>query len=1516
MKHYKRKNTYKNTVIISKKRISKPVLRLLCYTLILSLLIQNNVLTAEARTDGGSFAEWTPEKAAEATAETAAETGIAASEDSTPEMDGADVSPEIISEIEEKRDTFSKEYFLSDNSRVLVVYPEPIHYETESGALAEIDNSLNRTKEGYANGSNSYEVVFTDNTDSQGEVIYREEDYEISWQMLEPAEEAVSSDADDLPDEKPARTQTLKARDKADKEADKEADKDQKKSEKEAEKKQKQTGKQTEKQALRAPKLEAKITGSTPKQPQAISEEAMDYYQPRQSTVTFNGYQNGVRVEYQPTGDGIKENIILAARESGNEYIFSVRLSGLKAELNSNNEIVFYDEETDEIKYYFPAPFMIDSRGQVSYEAKYELTDTAPEPEASETTDGDDTGAVIRPEEEAASQGTFLPKDRSQEDTDDASALYLRIVLDEDWLDRAAYPVTVDPVLKQARAKNLTDYGCAASNNTTYDTLYAGKNSTATYRSFIRFDLPDMEPQSIISEAKLQLGGTAEENNTHYLKASLITTDWYNKTSRPSASKLSWNTQPALGSFLDYTVNAGCFNITKAIRAWQSGEQKNYGIAITAYDETVSKRDALSLKNSATQPYLTITYRTATGLESYWNTHTTSAGTAGTGHINDYTGALTVVNTDIATPGLRLPMTIRHIYNSNAVDEDAGWRLNYAQTIKIPLDTVNVSTYPYVYTDEDGTTHYFKKSDTTYLQNGIAKEVLSTASLPPARDEDGLGLYIVPVTDTALKDKYPLKLLDKSASLVRYFDPFGRLALITDSNQYENTKNKAAKEQNAITITYETYGSTLPLTAYDEAINAAQSFRDTCYASATTVGDAAYTQTQTRARNAINTLKKDPYATAGYKTARSVQTAATEMGNLTDTAKAPTKAAAKTASDAILNALKQAKTQAQALTGASNKRIQSITDAAGSTARFTYDAKNRISAITDPTATGSRSNTYAYDAQDNLTRITYSDGKTAAYTYDAAHRLTSQTDHHGYRIDYTYRSADSRVIKVRESHNNTPGQTYTVSYHTDNTTAFRYSGVDDIYGNDDDIENIHVFDAQGRTTCIYSKAVNENRILGATAATYENDTDNTNKRNKIKDTAVLGMHTGNLLQNHSFEYNDQTWTTYKNTNQTPESGALSTYNLARCYIGTHCAYVNLSKRTGGTAGFRQQAKLAAGTYTLSAYCAAKAIQNTAAYLKVTDAAGQTYTSARITTDTDPSFDNGWERLTLTFTINTAQTVTVCLETDCGTAKGAGTLAFDCVQLETGDVANDYNILEDGSFDLTAGTLPYKWTNLDNSTIKVKDRKVTDSVDGPYAYHITGEPGKNKYLRFTANLGNSKNAYTLSGWIKADASPARPTRQFQATAVHKETDPDGDPIEYKATTNLNACTEGWQYFCLLLPAKTWKTTDLTICFYDNIGELTIDGLQLTRNDVQTRTYDADGRLTSRYTAQKTASATYDTYHRTKKQTTASGAATTITYDTNNEIKQIAASIGPDTYYKYDKYGNPTSVSAYDPDTVKL
>ena len=245
----------------------------------------------------------------------------------------------------------------------------------------------------------------------------------------------------------------------------------------------------------------------------------------------------------------------------------------------------------------------------------------------------------------------------------------------------------------------------------------------------------------------------------------------------------------------------------------------------------------------------------------------------------------------------------------------------------------------------------------------------------------------------------------------------------------------------------------------------------------------------------------------------------------------------------------------------------------------------------------------------------------------------------------------------------------------------------------------------------------------------------------------------------------------------------------------------------------------------------------------------------------------------------------------------GTVFFDCIQLETGNVANDYNILEDGSFELTKDTLPYQ----------------RGGVDGDYCYHITGQPGMDKYLRISTNLGSAKNSFTLSGWIKTDSTPVRKGRDFKAVAYHKE-ETEGTVTELKVSNDINAYSEGWKYFCMIIPAANWKSTTITLRFYDNIGDLYIDGLQLTRNDVQTRKYNADGKLVSKYTSQKTTACEYDSYGRMDRKTDASGRVTSYAYSKSNEMIRTGSTTGPDVYLKYDRYGNQISASSYDPDTA--
>ncbi|MBR5579418.1 MAG: hypothetical protein IKW28_10550, partial [Lachnospiraceae bacterium] len=135
--------------------------------------------------------------------------------------------------------------------------------------------------------------------------------------------------------------------------------------------------------------------------------------------------------------------------------------------------------------------------------------------------------------------------------------------------------------------------------------------------------------------------------------------------------------------------------------------------------------------------------------------------------------------------------------------------------------------------------------------------------------------------------------------------------------------------------------------------------------------------------------------------------------------------------------------------------------------------------------------------------------------------------------------------------------------------------------------------------------------------------------------------------------------------------------------------------------------------TFSGYCKAVSMENASAYLKVVDKEGNTYYSNKITEETPIQFDNGWHRLSVTFSLpegEEAHSLRVSLETDCGVKTGKGNVAFDCVQLEKGGVANDYNILEDGSFELTKEVLPYKAKNYTAKSVEVEDEKSEESMD--------------------------------------------------------------------------------------------------------------------------------------------------------------------------------------------------------------
>lgn len=174
----------------------------------------------------------------------------------------------------------------------------------------------------------------------------------------------------------------------------------------------------------------------------------------------------------------------------------------------------------------------------------------------------------------------------------------------------------------------------------------------------------------------------------------------------------------------------------------------NHGIVITAQNETPYQEAVFISSDYPSNNSYGITseyfpqgifyYRSTTGLEDYYSYHEQDAGRAGHGYVNDFNGNLVWVHEDASTSGGLLPIHIRHVYNLSERSKNnrmgKGWRMNFIQE----MEATGNANFPYVYTDGDGTRHYFYKD---------------TADGNKLKDEDGLG-YELTQTSSADGDSY------------------------------------------------------------------------------------------------------------------------------------------------------------------------------------------------------------------------------------------------------------------------------------------------------------------------------------------------------------------------------------------------------------------------------------------------------------------------------------------------------------------------------------------------------------------------------------------------------------------------------------------------------------------------------------------------------------------------------------------------------------------------------------------
>ncbi len=634
----------------------------------------------------------------------------------------------VVEEIPSKRTEYTKEFLLSNGLRMAAVYPDAVHYEKD-GQWAEIDNTLKTNLNGtITNTAGIWDVSFPQNLTGSKYVTITKDGYTLSFAMAGELRQngnlEVASVQGGMTTASLTEPETVSL----------------------------SIGGVSETYAVSAVKSSAAQIQTVDL---SATKESLQHQEivPEKSAsrLMYSNVYDNTNIRYDLQSNQVKESIILNQYNSAlRGYRFNLNVGELIPVLGEDGHIDFYDAEKEDIVMVMPAPFLVDNAMEYSYDVQVSLTGSG-------------------------------------------SNYTLTYLLPRQWLadSSRSWPVVLDPAVKPNMSlSNLRDHTIAEGKNYSHEwgVLDAGyTEGIGIYRFFLMYiNLPQLTSSDVIVSADIQLSYLSGFTSSFPLQVHKVCDTWNVET-------LTWANKPDFEpNIVDYeviTTNKWYqWNVTDIVRGWYSGA--NTGMMFKSTDEVELsevnwyRQFYSSNYQVESRPILTIYFRNNNGLEGYWDYTASSAGRAGTGYVNNFTGNLTWIRNDIGFGGNRAPVSISHIYNANDSiipadrnnnSDDSGgnyfglgygWRTNYHQRVFLweHADQDEDTEY-YIWEDADGTDHYFEKES-----SGVYK------------DEDGLELTLK-TTGSGTK-KYSIT--DKDGN-VSYFDTEGRLTSIENNQQTKSS---------------------------------------------------------------------------------------------------------------------------------------------------------------------------------------------------------------------------------------------------------------------------------------------------------------------------------------------------------------------------------------------------------------------------------------------------------------------------------------------------------------------------------------------------------------------------------------------------------------------------------------------------------------------------------------------------------------------------------------------------------
>ena len=583
--------------------------------------------------------------------------------------------------------------------------------------------------------------------------------------------------------------------------------------------------------------------------------------------------------------------------------------------------------------------------------------------------------------------------------------------------------------------------------------------------------------------------------------------------------------------------------------------------------------------------------------------------------------------------------------------------------------------------------------------------------------------------------------------------------------------------------------------------------------------------------------------------------------------------------------------------------IQYAEDPTGARVVFNYNSDlTKLIGIT----ANKRSTSFAYDAAGHLTKITYPDGKSSTFGYDGDQLIWAQNPDKK-RITYGYRTdcGVQRIAKIGEGYTDTSGTFHKgteieVTYPELGTTVFTEPGLD---GELSSTADNHVYTWKFNRFGSPSE-ISDNAGHVSTFSHYDDGA----RRHKLRQSSLTGKLVTNLLKNTGFNAMGEFEDGWGNASGLTEASAWGVERVAdKGYFADTSIRVTKTQKNSFAAVI-QEVRLEAGTYTLSAYAFVKdvaAVSNNAqagAGLAVRFAdKSMAYGLEFLTGNADTDIDGGWKRISQTFTVSSAQVVTIYG----GIFNTTGTAWFDCFQLETGDRMSDFNMVNNGRFARNSTNGVNDWNHVN---LVASDTTVTDSERGT-CLKITGEPDKEKrVLQGIYAKGGEGDVFRFGCFAKAEAIPGKTFRiaaaVIYADGTHKWENVDFDPYR-----------SGWQYVSGVVSTddedsvtnKQYTAVHLYIMYDNQMNPGYFTDVQFMKDDSWSYTYDNKGNLNTAKRTKENNSFQHNSKDQISRMSAMDGSSYDIYYNAQRMPLYAKSAEGQRSYFWYNKNGQPTTMS---------